>query len=44
MDGGAEAIIDTSELAQVRRQARKVHLKALIAATGLVALTLIVPS
>jgi hypothetical protein len=30
MDSGSEAILDAPELAQVRRQARKVHLQALL--------------
>ena len=34
MDSGAQTIDDTAELAQVRRQARRVNLKSLL--TGLV--------
>ena len=38
MDRGAEPIIDPTELARVRRQARMVYTKSLIAAAALAAL------
>jgi hypothetical protein len=38
MDAGSEAIVDATELAQVRRQARRVHLQALVFALALTAL------
>lgn len=44
MDGGPEAIGDATELAQIRAQARKVHLEALCAATLLTALALALPA
>jgi hypothetical protein len=44
MDTGPEAIADDVELAQVRRQARKVHVKSLVLATALVALVLMIPT
>lgn len=40
MDTGAEVIADAAELAQVRRQARFVHVKALVLAAALEALVL----
>ena len=40
MDTGAEAIADAAELVQVRRQARLVHVKALVLAAALEALVL----
>lgn len=43
MDSGPEAIADAAELAQVRRQARRVHLKSLVLAAALVTLALLVP-
>ncbi len=43
MDSGAERISDASELAQVRRQARKVHLQTLVTALALTALTVALP-
>lgn len=43
MDGGPEAIVESEELARVRRQARKVHAKALVLAAALMTLTLIIP-
>ncbi|MCM2314216.1 MAG: hypothetical protein NDJ92_03570 [Thermoanaerobaculia bacterium] len=44
MDTGPNAITDAAELAQVRRQARKVHVKSLVVATALVALVLMIPA
>ena len=44
MDTGREAIADASEIAQVRRQARKVHVKSLVLAAALVALILMIPT
>jgi hypothetical protein len=41
MDSGTEAIVDEAELTQVRRQARKVHLQALVLALALTALALV---
>ena len=41
MDQGAEPITDAEELQQVRRQARAVHVKAIIAALILTAIALI---
>lgn len=38
LDTGPEAITDAAELVQVRRQARKVHMKSLVLAAALVAL------
>ena len=43
MDGGEEAINDEAELAQVRRQARRVYLKSAVAAVALTALSVIIP-
>lgn len=44
MDGGSEPITDPDELSQVRRQARRVHAKALAAAVVLTALSLLLPA
>lgn|GEM_PF-1100239 len=44
MDTGPEAITDAAELAQVRRQARKVHVKSLVLTAALVALVLMIPT
>lgn len=44
MDAGPEAMTDATEIAQVRRQARKVHVKSLALATTLVALALMIPA
>lgn len=41
MDTGPEAIGDATELAQVRRQARRVHVRSLLVAGALVALAMI---
>jgi len=38
MDAGAEAIADSAELARVRRQARAVYLKSILATAALTAL------
>jgi hypothetical protein len=43
MDRGSEAIEDAGELAKVRRQARAVHIKALVAAAALTALAVALP-
>lgn len=43
MDTGPEAIADAAELAQVRRQARRVHVKSLVLAAALVGLALLIP-
>jgi len=42
MDEGAERLSDESELRQIRRQARMVHVKALMAAVVLTAVSLLV--
>ena len=44
MDRGSEAIEDPGELAQVRRQARAVHVKALVTAAAITALAVALPS
>ena len=44
MDGGPEPIADPSELAQVRRQARKVHLVSLLAALALTLVAFAIPT
>lgn len=44
LDTGPEAIADAAELAQVRRQARKVHVKSILVAAALAALALMIPS
>lgn len=44
MDTGTEAITEAADLAQVRRQARKVNVKSLFLAIALVALALLIPS
>jgi len=44
MDTGPNAITDTAELAQVRRQARKVHVRSLLLAAAIVALVLMIPA
>jgi hypothetical protein len=44
LDGGREAITDPAELAQVRRQARTVHVKSFLLAAALVALALLIPA
>jgi hypothetical protein len=44
MDTGAERIADPAELAQVRRQARKVHIEAIVGAVLLVLAALAVPA
>jgi hypothetical protein len=43
LDGGAETIGDASELAQVRRQARKVWIQSVVVGAVLTVLTLLVP-
>ena len=43
MDTGPEAVEDQAELAQVRRQARKVHIESAIFATVLTILVLAIP-
>jgi len=43
MDGGDEAIADEADRARLRRQARAVHLKSLLAAAVLTALSLATP-
>jgi hypothetical protein len=43
MDTGPETIEDNAELAQVRRQARKVRIEATILAAVLTAIALIIP-
>jgi hypothetical protein len=42
MDRGPEPITDRAELAQVRRQARAVHVKAVVAAAVATALLLMI--
>ncbi|MDX1676057.1 MAG: hypothetical protein R3314_14780 [Longimicrobiales bacterium] len=42
MDDGPEAVDDPAERAQLRRQARIVHLNAAVTAAGLTALALMV--
>jgi hypothetical protein len=42
MDGGEEAIADDAVLQQVRRQARRVHIRSLVAAVLLTGLVLLV--
>ncbi len=44
LDTGPEAVVGAAELAQVRRQARKVHVKSLVLAAALVALALMIPT
>ena len=44
MDTGPVAIAEAAELAQVRRQARRVHVRSLLVAAGLVALALMIPT
>ena len=44
MDTGPEVIADAAERAQVRRQARRVHVKALVLAAALVGLVLMIPT
>jgi hypothetical protein len=43
MDTGPQAIADRAELAQVRRQARAVYLKAFVAAALLTAVAMVLP-
>jgi hypothetical protein len=43
MDTGPEAITDAAALAQVRRQARKVHLQSFLLAVVLTAVVLLLP-
>jgi hypothetical protein len=43
MDGGAAAITDATELAQVQRQARSVKVKGLLTAIVLTAAALAIP-
>ena len=43
MDAGPETIADATTLAQVRRQARKVHLQSFLAAALVTALLLAIP-
>jgi hypothetical protein len=43
LDSGAEPITDPDELAQVRRQARRVYLKGLAAGVLLTALSFAIP-
>jgi hypothetical protein len=43
MDSGAEQISDPSELAQVRRQARKVHFQTFVTALVLTAVFAFLP-
>lgn len=44
LDSGPETIVDSAELAQVRRQARKVHVKSLVLAVALVIVALMSPA
>lgn len=44
MDTGPQAIADAAELAQVRRQARRVHGHSVLLAAALVALALLIPT
>jgi hypothetical protein len=44
MDSGAQAIADSAELTQVRRQARKVHVEALLVAVVLTVGVLAIPA
>ncbi len=44
MDTGPEAITSATELALVRRQARRVHLKSLALGASLMALALVLPT
>lgn len=44
LDSGPEAITDSPELAQVRRQARKVYMKSVVLAVSLSALVLMIPT
>lgn len=43
MDSGPEEIRDDAELAQVRRQARTVHVRSLLLAAALVAVAMAIP-
>lgn len=43
MDGGVASITDADELAQVRRQARRVRLQTVIAAVVVTALLMLLP-
>ena len=43
MDTGPQPIADAAELAQVRRQARKVHIESAIMAAILTAATMAIP-
>jgi hypothetical protein len=42
MDTGAEPITDPEELVQVRKQARAVHVKALVVAAVLTAIAIVI--
>jgi hypothetical protein len=44
MDSGSESISDANELAQVRRQARKVYIEAIVTALVLGAVALAIPA
>lgn len=44
MDKGSEAIADSAELAQVRRQARKVHILGLVGGILLTGIALAIPN
>jgi hypothetical protein len=42
MDAGVAAITDAGELAQVRRQSRGVHLKSMLVAVAITAISVII--
>ena len=44
LDGGTQRITDKEELAQVRKQARKVHLKAFLSSAAVMIVLLLIPS
>lgn len=44
LDDGVRSIDDASELAQVRRQARKVHIQALVVAAAVAAALALAPA
>ena len=44
MDAAEEAIVDETERALLRRQARRVHIESMLAAAALTALSLFTPA
>ncbi len=44
LDGGEEAVVDPFLVAQLRRQAREIHVESLLLGAALTGLALLIPS